>query len=131
MPYRPSQEERRLSYDTPEAPHQLKGPIPYGQLAQKAARGAAALGIRQVLTYGVNILGGVVLARMLSPSEFGFYAIVSLLLAFLNVFGGTGFAADLIRVSDEPTLHAYRAVFTAQQMIVGAACVAEIGRAHV
>jgi O-antigen/teichoic acid export membrane protein len=119
-------QEERILFDVPsEGPHldQLKGPKSYGQLARKAARGAAALGIRQVLTYGVNILGGVVLARMLSPSEFGFYAIVSLLLAFLNIFGGTGFAADLIRVSDEPTLQAYRAVFTAQQMIVGAACV--------
>lgn len=114
-----------MSYVPPEGPHleQLERPVSYGQLAQKAARGAAALGVRQVLTYGVNILGGVVLARILAPSEFGFYAIVSLLLAFLNIFGGTGFAADLIRVSAEPTLHAYRAVFTAQQMIVGAACV--------
>lgn len=115
-----------MSYVPPKVPHldQVKGSSPYGQLTQKAARGAAALGMRQVLTYGAHILGGVILARMLSPSEFGFYAIVSLLLAFLNIFGGTGFAADLIRVSDEPTLQAYRAVFTAQQMIVGAICVA-------
>jgi O-antigen/teichoic acid export membrane protein len=75
--------------------------------------------MRQILTYGANVLGGVVLARLLPPAEFGFYAVVSLFLAFLNIFGGTGFAGNLIRMPEEPTLHAYRTVFTAQQLIVG------------
>jgi O-antigen/teichoic acid export membrane protein len=92
-------------------------------LSQKAARGAAALGVRQVFTYGANILGGVVLARLLSPAEFGFYAVIALLLAFLSVFGGTGFAGNLIRIPDEPTHETYRTVFTAQQLIVGIICV--------
>jgi O-antigen/teichoic acid export membrane protein len=90
----------------------------HGHLARRAARGAAALGVRQVLTYGTNVLGGVILARLLSPAEFGFFAIVTLFLAFLNIFGGTGLAGNLIRTHDEPTIKAYRTVFTAQQSIV-------------
>ncbi len=85
----------------------------------KAARGAVALVVRQFLTYGSNITGGVLLARFLSPAQFGFYAVVSLFLAFLNIFGGTGFAGNLIRTPQEPQLKEYRAVFTFQQLIVG------------
>jgi O-antigen/teichoic acid export membrane protein len=94
----------------------------HAHLARRAARGAAALGVRQVLTYGANILGGVILARLLSPAEFGFYSVVSLLLAFLNIFGGTGLAGNLIRTPEEPSLPAYRAVFTIQELIVGTVC---------
>lgn len=68
------------------------------------------------------MVGGIVLARLLSPSEFGFYAVVGLFLVLLGVFGGTGFAGNLIRISDEPTLESCRAVFTAQQILVVGAC---------
>ncbi len=90
-----------------------------GRLARKAAQGAAALFIRQSLVYGSNIAGGVIMARMLTPTEFGFYGVVLFFVVFLNIFGGTGFAANLIRTEEHPSLSDFRAVFTAQQAVVG------------
>jgi O-antigen/teichoic acid export membrane protein len=93
-------------------------PLEKGRLVNKAASGAAALIIRQCLVYGSNIAGGVIIARLLTPEEFGFYGIVLFFMAFLNVFGGTGFAANLIRTEEHPSLTDFRAVFTGQQILV-------------
>jgi O-antigen/teichoic acid export membrane protein len=86
-------------------------------LASKAVRGAFALGLRQVWVHSANILGSILLARLLSPSEFGLYAIVLFFLAFLVTFGGTGLAANLIRQRDEPSETEYKAVFAIQQVV--------------
>lgn len=88
------------------------------QVAQKAIRGAVALGMRQVLVQGLNVLGGILLARMLSPAEFGLYAITIFFIAFLGAFGGTGLAAGLIRQQHQPDELDYKSVFTAQQVLV-------------
>jgi len=88
-------------------------------VAQRATRGAIALLIRQIVVYAANIGGGILLARLLTPAQFGFYGVVIFALVFLNVFGGTGFAANLIRLPEVPTLEEKRAVFTAQECIVG------------
>ena len=86
---------------------------------RRAARASTALLVRQALVYGANILGSMILARMLPPDQFGFYGIVLFAIAFLGIFGGTGFAANLIRMSDEPSTEEMRVVFTAQQLMVG------------
>ncbi|HET8655701.1 MAG TPA: oligosaccharide flippase family protein [Longimicrobiaceae bacterium] len=88
--------------------------------ARSAVRAVAALGVRQVLVQGANVLGGVLLARLLSPGEFGVFGIVTFILAFLVAFGGAGLGASLIRQTQEPTTADYRAVFSVQQaMVVG------------
>lgn len=89
--------------------------------ARKAARGALALGVRQVAVQGMNVLGGVFLARLLTPAEYGVYGIVVFLLAFLVIFGDVGLGASLVRQKEEPAREDYRAVFTAQQLLVFAA----------
>ena len=95
-------------------------PLPEtGQLVRRAANGAVALLMRQGLVYGSNIAGGIILARLLTPAQFGFYGVILFCVAFLNVFGGTGFAANLIRSEEHPTLTDFRAVFTGQQALVG------------
>jgi O-antigen/teichoic acid export membrane protein len=90
-----------------------------GTVARKALRSVFALGIRQVLNQGMALTGGIFLARLLSPSEFGLYAIITFLLTFLVAFGDVGFAASLVRQPHEPDDEDYRAVFTVQQMMVG------------
>jgi O-antigen/teichoic acid export membrane protein len=84
----------------------------------KAIRSVAALGVRQILVQGLNALTGIVLARLLPPSEFGLFAIVSFVLTFLVAFGDVGLGASLIRQPEEPSEEDYRAVFTAQQFLV-------------
>ena len=77
-----------------------------------------ALGLRQVLNVGMSSLGGILLARLLSPSEFGLFAVVTFLLTFLVTFGDAGFAASLVRQAHEPVEEDYQAVFTVQQVLV-------------
>jgi len=97
-------------------------PCPESQpnsVLRRAARASTALLVRQALVYGANIMGSIILARMLPPEQFGFYGIVLFAIVFLSVFGGTGFAANLIRISDEPSTEEMRVLFTAQQLMVG------------
>lgn len=87
-------------------------------LGRQTVRSATALAVRQVLVQGLNVLGGVLLARLLTPAEFGLYAIVTFLLAFLVAFGGTGLAASLIRQPSEPDDLDYSSVYAVQQIVV-------------
>ncbi|WP_160115131.1 oligosaccharide flippase family protein [Bryocella elongata] len=88
------------------------------EVANKAIFGILALGSRQVLVHGVNLAGNVMLARLLSPKDFGVYAVVIFLITFLGTFGGTGLASNLIRSVRPPTDDEYAAVFTAQQIVL-------------
>ncbi|WP_158531642.1 MULTISPECIES: oligosaccharide flippase family protein [unclassified Meiothermus] len=87
-------------------------------LGRQAVRSAAALVVRQVLVQGLNVVGGVLLARLLTPDEFGLYGIVTFFLAFLIAFGGTGLASSLIRQPSEPDELDYRSVYAVQQIFV-------------
>ncbi len=95
-----------------------------GEVARKASRAALALGLRQLFVQGFNIAGGILLARLLSPAEFGLYAICLFILAFLTTFGDAGLGASLIRQSESPTTPDYQAVFTVQQLLVIMSCLA-------
>lgn len=89
-----------------------------GAVVRKAIHSVLALGVRQVLNVTMSSLGGILLARLLSPSEFGLYAIVTFLLTFLITFGDVGLAASLVRQPNEPLEEDYQAVFTVQQVLV-------------
>lgn len=67
---------------------------------------------------GLNIGGAVLLARLLTPSEFGFFAVVTFFLAFLVSFGDAGLAASMVREEVEPSESDYSAVFTFQLLLV-------------
>lgn len=88
------------------------------EIGRRALHSAAALAVRQISVQGLNVFGAVILAHLLTPAEFGLYAIITFFLAFLSAFGGTGLAANLIRQPSEPTDYDYQAAFTFQQMIV-------------
>jgi O-antigen/teichoic acid export membrane protein len=85
---------------------------------QKAARAGKALFLRQVLVYGFNIGGSVILARLLPAAQYGYYGIVLFLIVFLGIFGGTGFAGNLIRMNEEPTSRDFEVMFTVQQAMI-------------
>jgi O-antigen/teichoic acid export membrane protein len=87
-------------------------------IVRKAVHSVLALGLRQVLNVGMSSIGGILLARLLSPSEFGLFAVVTFLLTFLITFGDAGLAASLVRQAQEPVEEDYRAIFTVQQLLV-------------
>jgi O-antigen/teichoic acid export membrane protein len=87
-------------------------------VGEMAARGALALGARQIVVWVISLGSGIVLARLLSPADFGVFAIASFVLTAFMVFGDAGLGASLIRQQDEPSLADYRSVFFVQQAIV-------------
>lgn len=77
-------------------------------------RGAAALAVRHVSVRAATVLGTVVLARLLSPSDFGVYAIVLFLIGAFYAVGDIGLGAALIQQRHEPTESQIRVAFTVQ-----------------
>jgi O-antigen/teichoic acid export membrane protein len=108
---RPARGLRRLTQPVAVRPSKEVGAL--------AARGAMALGGRQVVAWVVNFGAGVVLARLLTPADFGIYAIAAFVLTAFTAFGDGGLGASLVQQEEEPTPHDYRRVFCVQQLIVG------------
>lgn len=60
-------------------------------LKKKAIRGAGATVFSQVAVYGIQMIGTVILARLLSPDDFGLVAMVTVFSILLQNFGMRGF----------------------------------------
>lgn len=90
----------------------------FRQVKKKIARGGLLLVFRQVLMQGLNITGSVFLARLLSPSDFGLFAIFTFFLAFLTAFGDVGLGASLVREEEAPSETDCAAVFSVQLVLV-------------
>jgi O-antigen/teichoic acid export membrane protein len=89
-----------------------------GDITRKAARGAVALGLRQVVVKVSTVLAGIILARMLEPAEFAIWGITTYVLSFLTSFGDAGLGASLIRQPNPPEEKDYQAIFTVQQIMI-------------
>ena len=67
-----------------------------------AGQSAFVLGIRQILVHAVNITGGIILARVLKPADFGVFAIFSFLVGMGSALCDMGLGASLIQQSSDP-----------------------------
>jgi O-antigen/teichoic acid export membrane protein len=76
------------------------GELDVGSLGTTAV---VQLVLRAVATRGITLVGTVALARLLSPSEFGVFAIVSVFVTFLSLVGDFGIGASLVQQDHEPT----------------------------
>lgn len=99
---------------TPTPVDATGAPAAPGLVAARAARGGVFLLLRQIVVTLVNIGGGVALAHLLVPGEYGVYAVVILLASFGSSVGDLGLGASLIRQEMEPTRKEIAQVFTAQ-----------------
>lgn len=88
-----------------------------GELRTRAATGAALLGARGVLVYGVGIVANLVLARLLAPRDFGLVALGTTVLVVGTYIAYGGFSAALIRRREPPTRPELEAVFGMQLAI--------------
>ncbi|MFT5042210.1 MAG: O-antigen/teichoic acid export membrane protein, partial [Hyphomicrobiaceae bacterium] len=110
---------RRSWYATPAVAGQQNETVwTASEVLRRGLRGATALGARQILAQSLNIAGGIALANLLTPVEFGLYGIAMFLLHMLAAFGDVGLGGSLIREAESPSEADYRAVFTAQQALV-------------
>jgi O-antigen/teichoic acid export membrane protein len=87
------------------------------EVKEKAIKGGGTLLLRQLGVHLINIVGNIVLARILIPEDFGIYAIVTFLINFLVLFGDVGLGASLIQRTQEPTNKEFRSIFTFQQIV--------------
>lgn len=56
--------------------------------------------IENILSYGFAFLVGIVLARLLTPDEYGLIGIVTIFITFFNTISESGFSSALIRKTD-------------------------------
>ena len=85
----------------------------------QVGRGAAILIARFALVTPLSFLASVVLARMLTPSDFGAFSTVTVLVMGVGGLFELGLMAVLIQQREEPTAHDMRAVFTAYLGVFG------------
>jgi PST family polysaccharide transporter len=101
----------------PEKPASSESAAHAKILKRRALFGGIALGVRTVLTQLVVLGGQVILARKLTPKQFGAYAIVQFAFVFLTVFGDAGLGGALIQRHDKPSQRELSTVFWTQLTI--------------
>jgi O-antigen/teichoic acid export membrane protein len=77
-------------------------------------QGATLMVLRTLVLYPIGFVGEVCLARLLSPGDFGVYAIASFISVTLAAVMEVGLAASLIQRRDEPREAEYQTLFTLQ-----------------
>jgi PST family polysaccharide transporter len=91
--------------DAPLSPEEAR------RLKRRAQLGVLVfIGRTAILEVGV-FLANIALARLLSPGDFGMFAIVQFALSFFNFFGDVGLGGALIRQKEEPTQRELSSVF--------------------
>lgn len=97
------------------------------RLKRRAAIGVVFQILRTVAQQLIVLGGMVVLARLLSPGDFGVYAIVQFALSFFQFFADAGVGASLIQQQREPSDDEVASVFGIQTLLsaglVAVACV--------
>ncbi|MEM3484491.1 MAG: oligosaccharide flippase family protein [Candidatus Methanomethyliaceae archaeon] len=66
-------------------------------LGQKVASSAIWASAGSYLSFGIGLAGGLLLARLLDPTDFGVYALALAISEFLNVLGGFSFPMAVIQ----------------------------------
>ncbi len=69
-------------------------------VARKAVQGAAVLAIARPIRVAVNVAGLAVLARILTPYEFGLFGMVAIVMRFMDTFRELGFGTAVIQRDD-------------------------------
>jgi O-antigen/teichoic acid export membrane protein len=83
-----------------------------------ARRGMRHLFMRQIVTTAVTMAGGVVLARVLSPEQFGTYAIATFIVNIFMIFGDFGLGPAFIQRTTPPSHEDLQTSFTLQFCLI-------------
>lgn len=79
-------------------------------LKQKTVKGVAWSAIDNIAGYAVTFVVGIILARLLSPEDYGLLGLIAIFTAICNCFISSGFSSALIRKKDA-TKDDYSTVF--------------------
>ena len=94
-----------------------------GAIGKKVVAGTAWMVAARWCMRGIGLVSTIILARLLTPADFGIVAIAMIVVGLVEVFSQTGLAQSLIRHPD-PTDDHFNTVFTLQVLtgfIIGAA----------
>ncbi|HHX69798.1 MAG TPA: oligosaccharide flippase family protein, partial [Gallicola sp.] len=69
-------------------------------LTKKATGGLIWSILNNIGVYGISFIVGIILARLLSPEEFGLIGMITVFITLLSVFVDSGFKTALIRKTD-------------------------------
>src|SRR5690606_11296409 len=83
-------------------------------LRRRAKRGVVFLGARAVAVQAITLLGNIVLARQLTPVEFGTFGVVQFAPSLFTLMGAFGLGAALIQRPEAPTREQLSSVFWLQ-----------------
>jgi PST family polysaccharide transporter len=72
------------------------------QVERRGLRAAGQLVARTVLTRGITLVGTVALARLLTPADFGVFAVIIFIVTIITVVGDLGIGAGLVQQREEP-----------------------------
>ena len=93
-------------------------------LNTQAKKSIRVLLIRQGALLVLTVAGGIILARVLDPADFGLFGITTFLVNVLALFGDCGLAPSLIQREKDLTDRDLQVGFTVQQMLVTVVVVA-------
>ena len=92
--------------------------VPDAASLQRQARlGIALMAGRSVVNQLIILGGNIHLYRVLSPADYGTFAIVQFTISFFRLFGDAGLGAALIQKESEPTHAELSSVWTLQLLL--------------
>ncbi|HMK64274.1 MAG TPA: oligosaccharide flippase family protein [Thermodesulfobacteriota bacterium] len=86
-------------------------------LGKRARLGIVALVIRSLILQGAVFAGNIILARILSPSDFGIFGITQFVLAFFIFIGDAGLGGALVQRRNPPNQRELSSIFCFQILI--------------
>ena len=89
-----------------------------GELKAKVAKGTAWAFLEQVVTQGLNFALGVVLARLLTPEDYGTVALVTIFISVSMAIVNSGFGQALVQKNDSDDLD-FNSVFWVSLSVAG------------
>ncbi|MEJ7783524.1 MAG: oligosaccharide flippase family protein [Solirubrobacteraceae bacterium] len=101
----------------PGGPASTEAPLGLDEIRKRAIGGALAIAGRGIVLRIIGFFGGLVLARLLVPDQYGLIALAQSVVAITAVISGGGFGAALIGREAEPEQEELAAVFGLQLLL--------------
>jgi teichuronic acid exporter len=117
--------------EVPSIPGLMSADLETRRLSLAVSGSVLALLARHGVTKLIGLAGSIVLARILFPSDYGVFAIVSLASGFIIMLGDLGLGSALVQRPEAPTTDELQAIFTFQQCVVIVAAVAMVAVAPI
>lgn len=89
----------------------------HATLKKQAVKGAGILFSKHIVSFIVNFIGGVLLARHFGPQIMGLYFVSFSVFTIFRELIEWGMHIHIVRAESEPTTHELRTAFTVQQIV--------------